>query len=372
MKTVLPNYNESITNLSNSILKHFNIETYHITLPFIDKILNKDYKNVIVILCDGLGSMLLDEVLDKDSFLIKNRIKTITSVYPPTTTAATTSFLSGLNPNEHGWLGWDLYFKKENKTITMFLNTIKDSSERASDYNIARTTFPYENIIKKINKKYEAYELLPFINNEYRDYNNQINKIIELSQTPNKKFIYSYYENPDSLLHEYGIENDLVINEFKNINNYIEYLCSKLEDSVVIVTADHGHINCEYYNLEDYPTIKETLERTTSIEPRCVSFKVLEDKKEKFILEFNKYFSDDFILLNKEEVKENKIFGTGENNIHFDESIGDFIALAKSNKCIIYDSNATIFKSHHAGLTDREMLIPIIVKEKQKVKTIGQ
>lgn len=178
MKIVLPNYNESITNLSNSILKHFNIETYHNTIEELDKILDKDYKNVIVVLCDGMGSILLDEMLDKDSFLIKNRIKTITSVYPPTTTAATTSMLSGLNPNEHGWLGWDLYFKKEDKTITMFLNTLKNTNIQAESYSVANTTFPYESIVSKINKNYETHELLPFKDIEYKIFNNQVEKII--------------------------------------------------------------------------------------------------------------------------------------------------------------------------------------------------
>ena len=61
---------------------------------------------------------------------IKNRIKSITSVFPPTTTAATTSMLSGLNPNEHGWLGWDLYFKKEDlfksDTIESYIQRCKN------------------------------------------------------------------------------------------------------------------------------------------------------------------------------------------------------------------------------------------------------
>lgn len=368
MQIVLPNYEESITNLSNSILKHFNIETYHNTIPYLDNILDKDYKNVIVVLCDGMGSILLDEMLDKNSFLIKNRIKTITSVYPPTTTAATTSMLSGLNPNEHGWLGWDLYFKKENKIITMFLNTLKDTNIQAENYNVASTTFPYESITKKISKNYETHELLPFKNEEYKILDNQIKKIIELSKNSNKKFIYAYYEDPDQLLHNYGIDSEVVKREFENINNRLEYLCSNIEDSVVIITADHGHIDTYYYNLDDYPSIKNLLERTTSIEPRATSFKIIDFKKEEFIMEFNKYFKDDFWLLNKDEIIDKKIFGTGQNNIHFEESIGDFVALAKSNKAIIYNSDSYQFKSHHAGLTDREMLIPLIVKEKQKIK----
>ncbi|MBQ9071932.1 MAG: alkaline phosphatase family protein [Bacilli bacterium] len=372
MQTVLPNYQKCITNLSNSILKHFNLETYHNSLPFIDKILDKDYKNVIVVLCDGLGSILLDEILDKYSFLIKNRIKTITSVYPPTTTAATTSILSGLNPNEHGWLGWDLYFKKEDKIITMFLNTLKDTNINAADYNVARVTYPYESITKKIGKFYESYELLSFKNEEYKTLDGLTKKIIELSKTPNKKFIYAYYEEPDSKLHEYGINNEIVKQEFININNYMEYLCNNIEDSVVILTADHGHIDVEYYFLDDYPNIKNMLERTTSLEPRTVSFKVKFEKLEEFKLEFNKYFSNDFILYSQDEIINNKLFGVGRNNMHFEEAIGDFVAVAKNNKAIVYEKTDELLKSHHAGLTEREMLIPIIVKEKPKVKVKGQ
>lgn len=372
MKTILLNYEETITNLSNSILRHFNIETYHNTLPFIDKILDKNYKNVIVVLCDGMGSILLDEVLDNDSFLIKNRIKTITSVFPPTTTAATTSMLSGLNPNEHGWLGWDLYFKKENEVITMFLNTLKDTDIVAYDYNVSRTTYPYESITKKISKNYECHELLSFEKEEYKILDNQIKKIVELSKEPNKKFIYAYYDNPDNLLHQYGINSDIVKDEFKNINKTLEYLCDNIEDSVVIILADHGHIDTEYYFLDDYPEIKNMLERTISIEPRAVSFKVKQECLKQFKNEFNKYFNKDFYLYTKEDIINNKIFGTGNNNTHFEEAIGDFIAIAKSNKSILDNKVDHTLLSLHAGLTDREMLIPIIVKEKSKTKVKGQ
>ena len=366
MKTILPNYNECITSVSNSILKHFNLETYHNSLTDLDKILEKNYKNVIVILCDGMGSLILDEKLDKDSFLIKNRLKTITTVYPPTTTAATTSMLSGLNPNEHGWLGWDLYFEKENQTITMFLNTLKDSNVIAQNYNVAKTTFPYESIIDKIDKKSCAYGIFPFGSNPYINLDDMLKRIVDLSKTEDKKFIYAYYEDPDHKLHDYGINSDIVTDEIKTIDKKLEELCEKLKDSVVIVLADHGHIDVEYYNLDNYKNIKDMLERTTSIEPRAISFKVKQGKINIFKEEFNKTFGKYFILYSNEEIKENKIFGVGENNKHFDSEISDYIAVATSNKCIVYDSLSQNFKSTHAGLTEKEMLIPIVVKEIKK------
>ena len=43
--------------------------------------------------------------------------KELTSVYPCTTVAAMTSYRSGISPNEHGWLGWTLYFKETNRIV---------------------------------------------------------------------------------------------------------------------------------------------------------------------------------------------------------------------------------------------------------------
>ena len=126
------NYNECLTNLACSIRKYFELEYKHNTLDYIDKILEKfKPKNIVTILCDGMGSNILDKMLDKDAFLIKNRIKPITTVFPATTVAATTSMMTGLNPVETGMLGWDMYYKDIDKTITVFMN-----SEKGDNSNI--------------------------------------------------------------------------------------------------------------------------------------------------------------------------------------------------------------------------------------------
>ncbi|MEG2001894.1 MAG: hypothetical protein RR107_02210, partial [Clostridia bacterium] len=96
MKLVKANYNNCITNLSCSIQKHFEITPKHDTIKEVDNILKNNKKNIIVALCDGLGSNLIRRYLPKDSFLRKNLIQDMTSIMPATTTSATTSFLSGL------------------------------------------------------------------------------------------------------------------------------------------------------------------------------------------------------------------------------------------------------------------------------------
>ena len=84
-------------------------------------------------LFDGMGAKLLKEKLSKDSFLLKYLASEISSVVPSTTTASTTSMLSGLTPIEHGWIGWDLYVKEEDKIITMLTNKLKDTKIGAAD-----------------------------------------------------------------------------------------------------------------------------------------------------------------------------------------------------------------------------------------------
>ena len=363
MKTIFPNYNNCLTNLSNSILKNFGIKTYHNTISSLDRVLEKDYKNVIILLYDGMGSLVLDKVLDKDSFLLKNKLCDIDSVFPATTAAATTSILSGLNPCEHGYLGWDVYFDDIDKTVSVFKNTVKDTKE-VLDIDI-KEKLKYKSIIELINNEteYSAYSLFPFGVGAYEDLDMLYKQIVNLSKLDGKKFIYAYVDEPDYSLHEYGVD-DLKIHDMINkFNNDVEELVNNLEDTLLIVTADHGHINCSPIYLEDYSDIYNLLERTTSIDSRATAYKIKSNKNKEFEELFNKYFKDKFKLYTKEEVIDNKFFGEGTYNKYFDSALGDYLSVGIGDKYIKYNSykeGDPIFKSHHAGISEDEVLVPII------------
>lgn len=366
-KLVLPNYDECITNLACSIMKYFQLDIKHNTIPAIDKILEKNNpKNVVLILYDGMGLNLLKRNLKKESFLLNHLVKGISTVSPSTTTAATTSILSGLNPKEHGWLGWDMYVKPIDKIVTLFLNTEKDSSNVVADYNVAGKYFPYKNITEQINEKnkYSSSILFPFGDNKYNDIDDMNRRIIKECNKNGKKYIYAYYEDPDSTMHEYATDSKESNSKFKLINQKTEELCNKLEDTVVIVTADHGHINSEGILLSDYPDFYNTLDGDIWIEGRLCTFRVKENKKEEFKLLFNKYFSNNFILKTTEEVIDENLFGTGIENPLFRESIGDYCALAITNKYFRYSENSVNLVSMHAGFTEDEMIVPLIIIEK--------
>ena len=150
---IMPNYKDSITNLACSIRKYFELDIKHNTIKEIDDLLNTGkYRNVVVILYDGLGFNIMNRCLEKDDFLVRNCLRDYSSIIPCTTTASTTSMLTGLNPCEHGWLGWDIYIKPENKIVTMFTNKIKDTTKDAGDYNVSRKYFCFKSITDEINE----------------------------------------------------------------------------------------------------------------------------------------------------------------------------------------------------------------------------
>ena len=62
-KIVLPDYKNCIANLPNSILKKLGLPTNGDTLPLLDKYLQKDYKNIVVILLDGMGKAIIERHL---------------------------------------------------------------------------------------------------------------------------------------------------------------------------------------------------------------------------------------------------------------------------------------------------------------------
>ncbi len=364
MKETLPDYNDCITNVATSILKYFKVDYKHNTISDIDNMLNENNpKNVVVILYDGMGYNLINRILKEDDFLRRNMIRSISTVCPSTTTAATTSMLSGLNPSEHNWLGWDMYVKEEDKIITLFLNTYKDTYKVAAPYNIARKYYGYKDIIEQINDgPYEASIVSNHGGINYKNLDDMNEKIINETLKSGKRFIYAYYKDPDSTMHEYGTDSKESIDVFNLINKKTEELSNKLKDTLLIVIADHGHINSTGIKISDYKDFMDTLDGDVSIESRFCSFKVKEDKHDEFVRLFNLYFKDYFILKTKEEIIREFWFGRGDYHKYYRDSLGDYFGLATSDKYFRYDDNSVNLVSMHAGITEDEMRIPLIMK----------
>ena len=408
-----PDYKDCIAGIPNSILKSRGLETKRSTLDLLDEHLEgKDYENIVVILLDGMGKNIMDANLPRNGFFNSHLAGTLSSTFPPTTVAATTSILSGMEPCEHGWLGWDCYYPQIDKNVTVFLNKETGTDKQAENYNVASRYCGYESAVDRLVKSgRQGYMATPFAEPFPDSFEKICDRIEKLCGQPGKKYIYSYWSEPDHTMHEKGCFCEETKELLRKLERQVEELCKRLgeqkifekeeisnkelpdkvfqvEDkavavnfekekcelkaneashkkrTLVIVTADHGHIDTKGVSLTDYPGICECLSRLPSIEPRALNFFIKPGMEEQFVNEFNRKFSEKFMLLTKKEVLEKKLFGEGAEHPAFRDMLGDYLAVAIGDLCI-YNTRkeADFFIGSHAGLTEEEMTIPLILIE---------
>lgn len=367
MVTVRPNYDDCIVNLSNSLLKYFGFKPLNPTLSDVDEILAKTKpRNVVVLLWDGMGSEILDRILGERSFLGRNKLRDLHSVFPPTTTAATTSLLTGLNPAQHGWLGWDMNFRKEKKIVTMFTNTYKETETKVKGDSLAEKYFPFKTVWDTVGEKYTSYIVSKYDKSgiDYTNMNDMVDKVVNLCNAPGKKLIYAYNDEPDGSSHEYTTQSNEVKSLYRTIDQKTEQLANRLKETCLIVIADHGHITSSPIFISDYPDFETCIKGQTWIEPRACAFDVKASKKDLFEELFEEYFEKDFILYSKKQVIEKKLFGPGKEHKLFKDSLGDYLAIAIGDKYFKDNEECYIHKSHHAGITKDEMMVPLIIINK--------
>ena len=377
-KIKLPDYNNSILNLITSILKYYKVETKHTSLEILDKQLQNQYKNIVLIVLDGMGEHILNRISSNGYFKSKE-VDCITSVYPSTTTAALTTYYSGKPPYETGWIAWSQYFKEYGRAVDMLSHkeSYKGDSIQGTKINVFDEVVDYVPIFEQIEQaspNVKAYELMP----SYSDRRSKrsirtdsIDEIIEniqmLCKTPDEKFILAYSDNPDGLLHKFGTTSQEAQEFIQQTELKIKEMCKNLsEDTIVIISADHGHKDIENaYSILDYPEIQECLIIPPSLESRALAFWVKEDMKKQFEEKFTKAFGEEFWLMRKEEFLSKNLLGYGEKHPKIDDFIGNYIAISINSSIIRLETfladGKPVKKSTHCGLTKEEMEVPLIV-----------
>jgi len=374
----LPDYNHSILNLITSILKYYKVKTNHESLETLDKQLKSKYKNIVFIILDGMGEHILNK-LSPEGYFKSKEIDCITSVYPSTTTAALTTYYTGKPPFETGWIAWSQYFKEYGRAIDMLKQkeSYKGESIEDAKINVFETIVKYTTIYEQIEQSspnVKAIELMPSYCEKRTKRSiraDSIDEIIEniemFCKNPDEKFILAYSDNPDGLLHKFGTTSEEAQQFIQDTENKIKEMCDKLDkDTLVIISADHGHKDIEkVYSILDYPEIQECLIIPPSLESRTVAFWVKEDMKKEFEERFKNAFADEFLLMTKNEFFDKHLLGYGEKHPKIDDFIGNYIALSVSSSIIkletLFADGKPLKKSTHCGLTKEEMEVPLIL-----------
>lgn len=364
-----PDYKNSILNVSTTILKHYHALSHYDSIPVLEKELKRNAKHVVLVLLDGMGVNIIKKYLKPEDFLYKNIKKTITSVFPPTTVAATNTVLSGLPPYSTGYLGWVQYFKHENTNAIVFLNEDFYDKSKKIELVLRDVYLKYPTIYERIQRhspKVKTYELFPkFRVDGFESLDKQAERVVEISNLDEQNFTYVYWTEPDLTQHDHGIDSDVTKEKLIDLNRSIEKLSKDINhDSLLIVIADHGLTNVDGIDLFSDKELMPLLKRMPSMEPRATNFFVKKFHKKKFEKIFNIKYGQYFKLFSKAEFLDSELLGVGLKHDLLDEFLGDYLAISISDKMFNFKEHSR-FVGHHAGLTQDEMEVPLIIYHQQ-------
>jgi len=365
---MLPNYKDgSIVNLMSSIMDKFNKKS-----PY--KKLNLDLKerNTVLIVIDGLGEATLN-YHSKNGILNKNKVRTITSVFPATTAAAITTFITGMPPQQSGLLAWEMNMKE----LGMVFEPLR-CAPRLGGLTLGELGIDFLKFynLDTLSKKIPTYTITPdyIIDTEfniaanikakvkpYKTLKQMFDSIEEATKIRGKKLIFAYTDTLDTLSHIHGYKHKKIGSFLKKV----EKLVKKLPNTDIIITADHGFINVEKtINMNKVPEFMDCLTIPLCGEGRAAFCYVRPSKVKKFKQIYNKYLKKYATLHTGEELIKKGYFGIGKEHEKLFDRVGDFVLIAKKyyylKDYLFGQEQKSRNMGHHGGTSKEEMIVPLI------------
>ena len=385
-----PDYTRCPVNVISSIMKFYRVGSAYPTLPELDKELDKFYKNVVLVVLDGMGTAMMEKNLPSSNFLRKYQVDNLTSVFPSTTAAAMTSYYTGVSPNEHAWLGWSLFLKEFCRTVDVFTNLDSYTKTPISTLNAANFLMPYETIYQEI-KDSIIGNVQPFtiaqrgvnisekgnIHKVVYKFDEACEIIKRICSLNHNTFTFLQWNSPDDVAHQEGCYSERTAERLRAISSHLAELCRTVKDTIVIITSDHGLVDIsEEIKINQIPEIASCLVLPPFVESRAAACYVKYDRKTDFEKAVHSFLGNDFILLSRNDVLSKGLLGNGTTHAKTADFLGDYMICGIGDKTIKYQTLHTKPKPHHAadhgGLTDEEMIVPLIVVTTKQTKEFKQ
>ena len=388
-RLTFPDWTGSILNVSATLQDYLGTPNDLPKIELLKTRLQNDYKNVVYIIVDGMGLGVLEKHLPAKSFLRTHVAKTITSVFPSTTTCATTTILSATPPARHGWFAWAMNFG--DRTIELYRDRDYYTGEPLDEKGFADKRLPYDYFFEHPSKPIDTYSCLPskivnfkrwakmkdavtFDNDKTKTCFKQLDRLCKRDR---KKFVYTYHCQLDGVMHRHGATSNQARKVLLQLDKGLKWLAKRNPDTLLVVTADHGHIDVRgFVDIYRDTDLMSCLSQKPSLDPRAGAFFVKPTMRDDFKKAFAKY-EHDFALFETNDLIKRGVFGEFDCDKH-KEFLGDFIAVGTdTHKILVFadekrytdKDKKLLYKGHHTGLSKEEMIVPLIVIGNEKGST---
>jgi hypothetical protein len=307
----------------------------------------------------------------------------MTSVYPPTTTTAVTTLLTGDAPQQHGLTGWHMYFRELGSVLavlpgrpryggvalgaagidtrallghTPFADRIGVEACSIAPAAIAHSDFNLAHLGRAALTGYEGLDGL-------------LEAVSATLRQPGRRYVYAYWPALDAIGHREGIHSAAAASHLQDLDRTFMQLLERLQgtDTLVIVCADHGQVDTTPATrlcLDDHPALRELLALPLCGEPRS-AFCYLRSGCE---ADFDNYVAAELAgvarALPARQLLEEHWFGPGQPHPELAWRIGDRVLLLRANYTLkdwLPQEQRVELVGVHGGLSSDEMLVPLVV-----------
>lgn len=381
-----PSYDgESIVNLMASILSATGGRPQYPELQGLDIQHLANAQHIVLLVIDGLGFEFL-QTCPAGDVMRRHLRHGMTSVFPPTTATAVTTYLTGLAPRQHGLTGWFMYFKELDTVATVLPFTTRVGAIPLTDFGVsARTLLGHEPVFDGIDRVCFCVSPLQIAHSEFnqshtgkaeikphdsmREFYSTIQDVIV--ETNEKTFTYAYWPKLDHLSHVNGVNSLSVEKHLAELDAGFDELQHRLEgtDTILLVTADHGFVDISpdrIVRVSDRPELRETLRLPLCGEPRTAYCYVSPACSRAFLDYVESELSEYAVCVESEALIQQGYFGPGPSHPGLRDRVGDFTLLMRDGYAIqdtLPGEEPPALIGMHGGCTTAELQVPLIIVE---------
>ncbi len=340
-------------------------------------------EHIVLILADGLGMGMLER--EEGARTLRGNLRgELRTVFPSSSAVALTSLATGEWPARHAIIGWWTHIEEIGGPATILQYRRRSDDRSLVDLGVTpEDAFPAASLASRIERS--RHFLLPHQIADsvysrywaagpaagYRSLAGTAEAITETVRAAGKPtFAYVYVPHVDNEAHHGGSESSAVRAAVLAVDRLVADLKAALGDSAaVVVTADHGHLGVsapDRFMIRTAYGLPALLASPASGDARVLEFHVRPDARERFEEDFRFAFGRHFYLLTTGEVEELGLLGPGPLAPRTRQRLGDFMAISRGVAVLGFQPSkasreALQQRSHHAGLTPAEMLVPLVV-----------
>ena len=393
----------SLANIPASICEWFQIpslQTRSLDIPE-PSITSNKVKNIIFLVIDGLPFKQMQAWLEEglqNKHLPSNwkhieesgMFSPLTSVVPSTTANALTCLWTGKLPSEHGVIGYELFLKEFNITLNMILQTqvhpipVSDSERAPHDlstflpvptlgshfrkHGIQPYAFQHESICNSGLSLMLFSDVQKIAYTSPQDMFRKAHALLE-TQPSEQKYIYLYWSDIDTLSHRNGPDSRKTRHAWHWFSHLLENFLdermrSSKNDTLLIITSDHGQIPTQIrplYDVRSDREFMECLDVPPSGESRFPYLFVKPEKLPAFQAHLSKRWADDFVLIPSANIAKSGLFGEKEMSTVVRNRIGTHAAIPKGNAYWWWANKENLLLGRHGGFSSQEMITPLFI-----------